>query len=95
MSDRKIELADLEAVSRYVGELHDLLREWSLAERGAFIRSFVKEIRVTGNEAVLTYTIPILSEKVTFEKEEILPIVQHGGPSWSRTRDLSLIRTAL
>ena len=79
MSDRKVELADLETVSCYVDELHDLLREGSLAERRTFIRSFIKEIRVTGNEAVLTYTIPILPEKVTIEKEGVLPIVQYSG----------------
>jgi len=79
MSDRKVELADLENVSRYVDDLHNLLKEGSLAERRTFIKSFIKEIRVTGNEAVLTYTIPILPEKVTIEKEGVLPIVQYGG----------------
>ena len=79
MSDRKVELADLETVSCYVDELHDLLRDGSLAERRTFIRSFIKEIRVTGNEAVLTYTMPILPDKVTIEKEGVLPTVQYGG----------------
>jgi len=79
MSDRKVELADLENVSRYVDDLHDLLKGGSLTERRTFIKSFIKEIRVTGNEAVLTYTIPILPEKVTIEKEGVLPIVQYGG----------------
>ncbi len=59
MSDRKVELADMETITGYVDHLHDLLKEGSLAERRAFIRSFVKEIRVTGNEAVLTYSMPI------------------------------------
>ena len=79
MSDRKVELADLENVSRYVDDLHNLLKEGSLAERRTFIKSFIKEIRVTGNEAALAYTIPILPEKVTIEKEGVLPIVQYGG----------------
>ena len=65
MSDRKVELAALETVSRYVDELHDLLRKGSLAERRTFIKSSIKEIRVTGNEAVLAYTMPVLPEKVT------------------------------
>jgi len=83
MSDRKVELADLETVSCYVDELHDLLRDGSLAERRTFIRSFIKEIRVTGNEAVLTYTMPILPDKVTIEKEGVLPTVQYGGRYWT------------
>ena len=79
MSDRKVELADLETVSCYVDELHELLKEGTLAERRTFIKSFIKEIRVTGNEALLTYTMPILPEKVTIEKEGVLPTVQYGG----------------
>ncbi len=83
MSDRKVELADLETVSCYVDDPHNLLKEGTLAERKAFIRSFIKEIRVTGNEAVLTYTIPILPEKVTIDKEGVLPIVQYSGRYWT------------
>jgi site-specific DNA recombinase len=79
MSDRKVELADLETVSCYVDDLHDLLKEGLLAERRAFIRSFIKEVRVTGGEAVLNYSMPLLPEKVTIEKEGVLPTVQYGG----------------
>ena len=56
MLDRKVEIADLETVSCYVDDLHDLLKGGSLLERRTFIKSFIKEIRVTGNEAILTYT---------------------------------------
>ena len=79
MSDRKVELADLENITRYVDDLHELLKEGSLSERRTFIRSFVKEVRVTGNEALLSYSMPILPEKVTIEKDGVLPIVQYGG----------------
>lgn len=79
MSDRKVELADLETVTGYVDGLHELLKEGSLAERRTFIRSFVKEVRVTGNEVVLNYSMPILPDNVTIEKEGVLPIVQDGG----------------
>jgi site-specific DNA recombinase len=79
MSDRKVELTNLETISYYVDDLHDLLKEGSLTERRAFIKSFVKEVRVAGNEAVLSYSVPILPEKVDIEKEGVLPIVQYGG----------------
>ena len=36
-----------------------ILEEGSLTERKAFIRSFVNEVRVTGNEVLLNYTIPM------------------------------------
>ena len=83
MSDRKVELADLENITRYVDDLHELLKEGSLAERRTFIRSFVKEVRVTGNEALLSYSMPILPEKVTIEKDGVLPTVQYGGRYWT------------
>ena len=83
MSDRTVELADLETVSCYVDDLHYLLKEGTLAERRAFIRSFIKEVRVTGNEATLSYLMPILPEKVAIEKEGVLPIVQYGGRYWT------------
>ena len=79
LSDRKVELADLEMISYYVDDLHDLLKQESLTERRAFIRSFVKEVRVTGDEAVLSYSTPMLPEKVVIEKEGVLPTLQYGG----------------
>jgi site-specific DNA recombinase len=79
ISDRRVELVDLETISHYVEDLHDLLKEGSLTERRAFIRSFVREVKVTGDEAVLTYSIPLLPEKVAIEKEGVLPTVQYGG----------------
>jgi sensor domain CHASE-containing protein len=79
MSDRKVELADLETISSYVDDLHDLLQEASLAKRRTFLRSFIKEFRVIDGEAVLSYSVPILPEKVAIEKEGVLPSVQYGG----------------
>ena len=76
MSDRKVELADLETVSCYVDDLHNLLKEGTLVERRAFIRSFVKEVKVTGGEAILNYSMPILPEKIAIDKEGVLPTVQ-------------------
>lgn len=83
MSDRRVELASPEIVRHYVDDLHNLLNESSLAERRAFIRSFIKEVRVTGNEATLSYLMPILPEKVAIEKEGVLPTVQYGGRYWT------------
>ena len=52
-------MSDLEMVARYVDDLRSLLEESTLAERKSFIRSFVKEIKVTGDEVLLTYTMPL------------------------------------
>lgn len=88
-------LADEKTVSSYVSDLHNLLNESSLAEKKSFVRSFVKEVKVTGDEILLTYTIPMLSKGITEEKLPVLPIVHYGGPLWTRTTDPSLIRTVL
>jgi site-specific DNA recombinase len=95
MSDKKVELADLETISSYVDDLHWLLNNGVLTKRKAFIKSLIKEVRIIGNEAVLTYTMPILPEKIAIEEEGVLPTVQYGGPLWTRTTDPSLIRTVL
>jgi site-specific DNA recombinase len=79
LSERRVELADAETVAQCVADLRDLLNESSLAERKTFIRSFVKEVKVTGDEALLTYTMPMLPRGVTEEKLPVLSIVHHGG----------------
>ncbi len=95
LSDRRVELADAETVASYVADLRDLLNESSLAERKTFIRSFVKEVKVTGDEALLTYTIPMFPRGVTEEKLPVLSIVHHGGAEGTRTPDFLLAKEAL
>ncbi len=95
LSDRRVELADTETVARYVFGPHNLLNESSLAERKSFIGSFVREVKVTGDEVLLTYTIPMLPRGIIEEKLPVMSIVHNGGPFWTRTRDPSLIRTVL
>ena len=95
ISDRKVELADLETISLYVNDLNDLLKQGSITERRAFIKSFIKEVRVTGDKAVLSHSMPILPEQVTIEKEGVLPAVHYGGRyrTIDRTFELEFILT--
>ena len=95
LSDRKVELADMETVKNYVEDLRNLLEDSPLTERKSFIKSFVKEVRVTGSEVLLSYNIPLSAGAASQETFVVPPIVHDGGPFWTRTRDLSLIRTAL
>ena len=78
-----------------VDELHDLLKEGTLAERRTFIRNFVKEIIVTGDEAVLSYSMPTLPGKVVIGKEGVLPTVQYGGRYEGIRQALNLADKAL
>ena len=77
LSDRRIELASPEMVRRYVDDLRTLLAISELAEKRAFIRSFVKSIRVVGDEATLTYGMPL--NGLIEEKVGVLPIEQYSG----------------
>jgi site-specific DNA recombinase len=90
ISDRKVELADLSTICAFTDDLVDLLRGSSLVERRAFIKSFIKEVKVTGDEVVLTYTPPFVLEKVALQIDKVLHIVQYGGRDWARTHNLRL-----
>ena len=60
-----MELADVTTVTRYAEDLRDLLSESSFVERKSFVKSFIKEVKITGNQAVLAYTIPMPSQEPT------------------------------
>jgi DNA invertase Pin-like site-specific DNA recombinase len=80
LSDRRIELADTKTVTKYVADLRNFINENSLAERKSFIRSFVKAVKVTGDKALLSYTIPMLPRGLCEETLPVLSIVHDGGP---------------
>jgi hypothetical protein len=55
-----------------------MLRDSPLCETRAFIRSFVKVVKVTADEVVLTYTMPT-SQGLIEEMVPVLPTVKGGG----------------
>jgi hypothetical protein len=75
----EVELVNLETMTEYITDMQVVLQEGTIIERNAFIRSFVKDIRVIGDDAVLTYSIPELPEKVSLEEVGVPRIVQRGG----------------
>ncbi len=103
LAQRSAECLSVREVRKYVGELRRLLQQSELAERKAFIKSFVREIVVRGNQAELRYVLPMGSEgasgpvhgETVALTAGVLASVRASGPAWTRTRDLSLIRTAL
>ena len=84
LSDRRVELADTETVTQYVNDLRNLLSESPLAERKSFVRSFVKEVNVTGDEVLVKYTIPMMPKGMLEEKLSVLSIGHDGGPSCTK-----------
>jgi hypothetical protein len=87
MSDRRVELVDLDTVTAYVSEMQEILNESSLTERRAFVRSFINKIQVKGNEALMTYSLPIPPDNVTLNTEPVPRIIHHGGP-WGTVPEL-------
>ena len=86
---------DKKAVLSYVRDLKRVLAKGSLSEQKMFLAGVIKKITVNEGEIDIEYRIP-QSEP---DRAEILPPVLEsmlsGGPAWSRTRDLTLIRRAL
>ena len=88
LADRQMELVDLGMIARCVDDLRNLLEESSIAERKSFIRSFVRQIKVTGGEVLLTYTMPLPPEGKSADEMTVLCSVHHGGAGGIRTRYL-------
>ena len=88
LEQRRVGLPTTEEIKGYVADFRDFLKEGTFPERKALIRNFVEGIEVTGDEAVLTYTIPMPSDGVTSESASVLDFVQSGPPP--RTVDTTL-----
>ena len=62
------------------------------AEKKSFIKSFVKEVRVTRDKVLLNYTIPLSAKGLTIEEMPVLSTVHCGSAYRIRTGDLLLER---
>jgi len=79
LSDRKVELADMETVKSCVEDLRNMLEDSPMTERKSFIKSFVREVRVSGSEVSLSYIPPLLAGMTSGESFLVPPIVHDGG----------------
>ena len=79
------------------------LSKTELTERRTFIESFVKEIVVMPDNAVVRYTIPMPEDSPIGGRDteemalngSVLSTVKFGGPAWIRTRDQSVMSRPL
>jgi DNA invertase Pin-like site-specific DNA recombinase len=85
LEQRRVELPDTEEIARYVADFRDFLKDGTIPERKALIRNFVEGIEVMGDEATLTYTVPMPSDGAMSESASVLDFVQSGPPNWNRT----------
>ena len=86
---RRVELPTTDDIRADVADFREFVQEGTFPERKALVHSFVKDINVTGDEAALTYTIPMPNDGVTSESASVLDFVQSGPPDWTESRTFS------
>ncbi len=87
LEQRRVELPNTEEIARYVADFRDFLKDGTIPERKALIRNFVEGIEVMGDEATLTYTVPMPSDGVMSESASVLDFVKSSPPEEARTGD--------
>ena len=88
LSQRREVLDDVETITAYALDMSMFLNESELTERRAFIESFVKEIVVMPDNAVVRYTIPMPDDSPIPGRDveemalngSVLSTVKYGGP---------------
>ncbi len=85
LEQRRVALPDTEEIARYVADFRDFLKDGTIPERKALIRNFVEGIEVMGEEATLTYTVPMPSDGAMSESASVLDFVKSGPPERTRT----------
>ena len=103
LSQRREVLDDVETITAYALDMSMFLNESELTERRAFIESFVKEIVVMPDNAVVRYTIPMPDDSPIPGRDaeemalngSVLSTVKFGGAEGIRTPDLLRAKQAL
>ena len=80
LEQRRVGLPDADEIAGYVADFREFLQEGTIPERKALIRNFVKCVEVVGDEATLTYTVPMPSDGATRESVPVLDFVKSGPP---------------
>ena len=88
LEQRRVELPNTEEIARYAADFRNFLQEGTIPERKALIRNFVEGIEVEGDEATLTYTVPMPSDGAMSESASVLDFVKSSPPECTvlRTR---------
>ena len=76
LEQRRVALPNTEEIAEYVADFRDFLKDGTFPERKALIRNFVEGIEVVGDEATLTYTVPMPNDGVTTESASVLDFVK-------------------
>ena len=85
LEQRRVVLPDTDEIAEYAADFRAFLEKGTIPERKALIRNFVEDIEVEGDEAVLTYTVPMPTDGVTSESASVLDFVQSSPPQCTET----------
>ncbi len=80
LEQRRVVLPDTEEIVAYVADFRNFLKDGTIPERKALIRNFVEGIEVVGDEATLTYTVPMPSDGAMTESASVLDFVKPSPP---------------
>ena len=80
LEQRRVELPNTEEIAQYAAEFRAFLKEGTIPEKKVLIRNFVEDIEVEGDEATLTYTVPMPSDGAMSESASVLDFVNSGPP---------------
>ena len=86
LENRRVELPSTEEIKAYVADFREFPQQGTIPERKALICHFVKEIEVVGDQATLTYTIPMPSDGANKDEISVLYFADSGLPSASPAR---------
>ena len=81
LEQRRVELPDTEEIARYVADFREFLKDGTIPEKKVLIRNFVENIEVEGDEATLTYTVPMPSDGAMSELASVLDFVKSSPPA--------------
>ncbi len=85
LEQRRVVLPDTDEIVEYAADFRAFLKDGTIPEKKVLIRNFVEDIEVEGDEAVLTYTVPMPTDGVTSESASVLDFVQSSPPCLTRT----------
>ena len=103
LGQRRKVLDQVETITAYAQDMRRFLKKSELTERRVFIESFVKEILVTSDNALMRYTVPLPEDSPAPGKNaedmalngSVLSTVPVGGAGGTRTPCLRLAKAAL
>ncbi len=98
LAQRRAVLDDVKTITAYAKDMSRFLKSSELTERRAFIETFVKEIELLPDNAVVRYSVPMPDDSlIPGKKVQEIPLngsvvssVNGSPPNWTKSRTFTL-----